>query len=214
MSAPIRVVVSCLLLLGAVFTIHLRSSGEAAQSRKPFSSFPATVGTWKGQDETILEPDTVNMLKLSDYLMRRYVGDDGGSVWLYIGYWQSQRRGAGDIHSPKNCLPGGGWEPIEASRLSIPVAGHARPISVNRYLVQKDNQMQVIIYWFQSQGNVVADELSAKIELVRGAVMRNRTDGALVRLSTPVQGGVDQTTARLTQYVQALYPILHDYLPE
>lgn len=213
MTSPIRVTVSVLLLLGAIVMIHLRSEGEAVPSRKPLSGFPASVGVWQGQDETILDPDTVNMLKMSDYLMRRYVDHDGLNVWLYIGYWQSQRRGA-DIHSPKNCLPGGGWEPIEASRLSIPIAGHSVPLSVNRYLVQKDNQMQLIIYWFQSRGTVVAGELDAKIEMVRGAILRNRTDGALVRLSSPVKGGLDQTTARLIQYVQALYPILPEYLPE
>jgi EpsI family protein len=206
--------VSTVLLLGAILTIHLRSTGEAVQHRKPFASFPAIVGSWKGQDETILDPDTLNMLKMSDYLMRRYVAADGRSMWLYIGYWQSQRRGSGDIHSPKNCLPGGGWEPIEASRLRIPVSGSSSPLSVNRYVIQKDAQMQVVIYWFQSRGTVVAGELGAKIELVRGAILRNRTDGAVVRLSSPVNGGVDQTTDRLIEYVQALYPLLPEYLPE
>ena len=214
MSAWVRVIVSTLLLLGAILLIHFRSPGEAVQNRTPFSSFPAAIGSWKGQDETILAPDTLNMLKMSDYVMRRYVDADGRSMWLYIGYWQSQRRGGGDIHSPKNCLPGGGWEPIEASLLSIPVSGHSRPISVNRYVIQKDDQMQVVVYWFQSRGTVVAGELSAKIQLVRGAILRNRTDGALVRLSSPVKGGVDQTTDSLIHYVQALYPLLPEYLPE
>jgi EpsI family protein len=153
------------------------------------------------------------MLKMSDYLLRRYVGRDGRSVWLYIGFWQSQRKG-GDIHSPRNCLPGGGWEPVEASQMTIQIPGLAAPISVNRYLIQKDNQMQVTLYWFQTQGKVVTGELSAKIELVRNALLKNRTDGALVRLSSPVQDGVDQTTARLVAYVQALYPVLHEYLPD
>jgi EpsI family protein len=205
--------VSSALLLGALLTIQFRSPGEAPQVRKQFSVFPESVGGWKAREDSNLAPDTLQMLKVSDYLMRRYEDSNGRSMWLYVGYWQSQRKG-GDIHSPKNCLPGGGWEPIEASRVNISIDGLATAIPVNRYLIQKDNQMQVIIYWFQSQGNVVADELGAKIALVRGAITRNRTDGALVRLSSPVQGGVDQTTARLTQYVQAVYPILHDYLPE
>jgi len=213
MSQSVRLVVSAVLLLGALLVVQFRSSGEAVQMRQPLSTFPAALGGWKGQEETILEPDILNMLKMSDYLMRRYVDSSGHAVWLYIGYWQSQRKG-GDIHSPKNCLPGGGWEPIEASRLSIPISGLAAPISVNRYLIQKDNQMQVTLYWFQTQGAVVAGELSAKIALVRNALLKNRTDGALVRLSSPVQGNVAQTTDRLVAYVQALYPVLHDYLPE
>ncbi len=73
--------------------------------------------------------------------------------------------------------------------------------------------MQVILYWFQTQGKVVAGELGAKIELVRNAFFQNRTDGALVRVSSPVQGGVEQTTERMVAYVQALYPVLPEYLP-
>jgi EpsI family protein len=73
--------------------------------------------------------------------------------------------------------------------------------------------MQVTLYWFQTQGKVVAGELGAKIELVRNAFLKNRTDGALVRLSSPVQGGVEQTTERMVAYVQALYPVLPEYLP-
>jgi EpsI family protein len=213
MSQSARLVVSAVLLLGALLVVQFRSSGEAVQMRQPLGTFPTALGGWKGQEETILEPDILNMLKMTYYLMRRYVDSSGRPVWLYIGYWQSQRKG-GDIHSPRNCLPGGGWEPIEASRLSIPIAGRTAPISVNRYLIQKDNQMQVVLYWFQAQGVVVAGELSAKIELVRNALLRNRTDGTLVRLSSPVQGSVEQTTDCLVAYVQPLYPVLHDYLPE
>ncbi len=207
------VIVSAALLVGVLLTLQFRSAGEAVQPRKAFSEFPARVGSWSGREETILDPDTLNMLKMSDYLMRRYVDADGHSTWLYIGYWQSQRKG-GDIHSPKNCLPGGGWEPIETSRVSISIARRPTPIVVNRFLIQKDRQMQVAIYWFQSQGTVVAGELGAKIELVRNAILRNRTDGALVRISSPVLGTVEETTDRLIRYVQVLYPTLHDYLPE
>ncbi len=213
MSQSVRLLVSGALLLGALLVVQFRGPSEAVQMRKPLGTFPATLGTWKGQEETILAPDILSMLKMSDYLMRRYTDSSGYPVWLYIGYWQSQRKG-GDIHSPKNCLPGGGWEPIEASRLSIPIPGRTTPISVNRYLIQKDNEMQVTLYWFQTQGRVVAGEVGAKIELVRNALLKNRTDGALVRLSGPVQGGVEQTTERLTGYVQALYPVLHEYLPD
>jgi len=212
MSQPTRLGISAPLLLAALLAVQLRSSGEAVPIRKPLSTFPAMVAGWTGQSDTFLDPDALQLLKLSDYLMRRYVDSSGHPLYLYVGYWQSQRKG-GDIHSPRNCLPGGGWEPVEVSRLSIEIPGLPTPIPVNRYLVQKDNQMQVILYWFQSQGDVVAGEVSAKIELVRNAFLRNRTDGALVRLSSPVQGGIEQTTSRLVAYARALYPVLVDYLP-
>jgi len=213
MRPSVRLIVSAALLVGALLAIQLRSPGEAIQVRKPFSTFPQVLDTWKRQEDSVLEPEVVGMLKLSDYLLRRYVDSAGHSTGLYIGYWQSQRKGS-DIHSPRNCLPGGGWDPVEVSRLTIPLAQPPGVIIVNRYLIQKDNQMQVVIYWFQAQGTAVAGELDAKIEMVRSAILKNRTDGALVRISSPVYGTVQETTARLVQYVQALYPILGEYLPE
>jgi EpsI family protein len=160
----------------------------------------------------VFDAGTVNMLRMSDYLVRRYVDPGGRSAWLYLAYWESQRRGA-DIHSPKNCLPGGGWEPVETTRMTIAVPG-AAPITVNHFLIQKDRHMQVVIYWFQAQGTVVAGELDAKIEMVRSAVLKNRTDGALVRISAPVQGTVQDTTEGLVRYIQSLHPILRQYLPD
>jgi EpsI family protein len=207
-----RLGVSVALLLVAFFALHFRSVGEGVPLRESFERFPGSIGAWTGRDDADLDPRVLGMLRMSDYLFRRYVDPTGRSAWLYIGYWQSQRRGA-DIHSPKNCLPAGGWEPVETARMSIPVTG-AAPITVNRYLIQKDRQMQIVIYWFQAQGTVVAGELDAKIAMVRSAVLRNRTDGALVRISSVVQGSVPETTEALVTYIQALYPVLRDYLPD
>ncbi len=213
MSQSVRVIVSAALLVGAHLAVQFRSSGEAVQMRRAFSGFPQMVGGWKAQEETILQPDILNELRMSDYLMRRYVDQAGHSTWLYIGYWQSQRKGT-DIHSPKNCLPAGGWEPVEASRLSIVLPAPYAPITVNRYLVQKDQHMQVVLYWYQSHGQALASEVAAKIELLRSAVVNGRTDGALVRVSSPVSGGAQETTDRLVKYVQTLQPLLSEYLPE
>ena len=212
MTQRARVIVSVALLLGAFGVLHFRSVGEGMQIRKPFDQFPTTLGGWKGRDDVAFEPDILKMLKMSDYLMRRYENRDRHSAWLYMAYWPSQRRG-NDIHSPKNCLPGGGWEPVEASRVQISVPGSATPITVNRYLVQKDRQMQLVMYWFQAQGTVVAGELDAKVQMVRSAILRNRTDGALIRVSAPVQGSVAETTDRLARYVQVMYPALGEFLP-
>jgi EpsI family protein len=213
MTRRARVGVSVLLLVGAFFALHFRPASEGIALRRSFDVFPASLGGWTGRDDTVFDPEIIKILRMSDYLMRRYVDGSGQSAWLYLAYWQSQRRGA-DIHSPKNCLPGGGWEPVETSRISIPVAGAGGPITVNRYLIQKDRQMQVVLYWFQAQGKVVAGELEAKIEMMRNAILRNRTDGALVRISSPVHGTVPETTEALVRYVQLLYPVLRDYLPE
>ena len=213
MRPTARLAVSAAVLVAALLVVQLRPASEAVPMRRPFESFPQTIGSWKGQDDMVLDAEALRMLKSSDYVMRRYVDGTGNSAWLYMAYWQSQRRGA-DIHSPKNCLPGGGWEPIETKRLTIPVGGAAGSITVNSYLIQKDRQLQVVIYWFQAQGAAVAGELAAKVQMVRSAVLRNRTDGAIIRISSPVSGTVQDTTDRLVAYIQSLHPILGTYLPD
>lgn len=213
MTLPVRAALAAVLLLGALLVLQFRSTGEAVPIRKSFDTFPSTIATWQERQSNNLDLEIVNLLKVNDYVMRRYVDRDGRTLWLYIGYWATQRKGA-QIHSPRNCLPGGGWEPIEASRLVVTLPPPYAAIEVNRYLIQKDRDQQVVLYWYQSQGKVVAGELAAKIEMVRSAITRNRTDGALIRVSAPVSGGVAETTESLVRYAQALYPVLGQYLPE
>jgi EpsI family protein len=213
MSQAGRVSVSLAILLGALLVLQLRSTGEAVPIRKPLDSFPATLGEWQARRGTIFSGDILATLKLTDYVMRDY-GDGGGrSLNLYIGYWDTQRKGA-TIHSPKNCLPGAGWEPVEASFVTIPLPAPHPPIIVNRYLIQKDRNQQVVLYWYQSQGQVIAGEVPAKIAMVKSALARNRTDGAIVRVMSPVSGSAQEVSERLVAYVQALYPVLGDYLPD
>lgn len=213
MRQPFRIVLSSALLFGALLVLQFRSSGEAVPIRKPLDTFPNTVQQWQGRGGMIFELDTLSVLKAKDYVMRRYQDPEGRNLWLFIGYWDSQRKGA-QPHSPRNCLPGGGWEPLEASTVTIPLAHPFAPITVNRYLIQKDRDQQVVFYWYQSQGKATAGELAARVELMKNSIMHHRTDGALVRVSSSVYGSVQETSGRLVSYIQAMYPILGDYLPD
>jgi len=207
-----RVIVSTVVLLAALLTLQFRSTGEAVPVHKPLDAFPVVLGDWQGREATIFESEILNILKVKDYLMRRYVDPAGRSLWLYIGYWDTQRKGA-QMHSPKNCLPGAGWEPLEASLVTVSLPSPHAPITVNRYVIQKERAQQVVLYWYQQHGRAIAGEAPARIEMVKSAVVRNRTDGALVRVSMPVYGSVPETSALLVQYVQAIYPVLGEYLP-
>lgn len=213
MKQHFRVAVSGAVLIGVLILLQVWSTGEAVPVRKSFDTFPITLGDWQGREATIFEVEILNVLKVNDYLMRRYVDPAGRSLWLYIGYWETQRKGA-QPHSPKNCLPGGGWEPLEATRVTVLVPGSATPITVNRLLIQKERDQQLVFYWYQSQGRPIAGEVAARIEMVKSAIVRNRTDGALIRVSSPVYGSVPETSERLVRYIQGMYPILHEYLPE
>ncbi len=210
---PGRLVLSAALLLGAFLVLQLRGTGEAVPVRQPLSEFPSSLDSWEGRPATTLDVEVLNILKVKDYLMRRYTDRSGKSLWLYIGYWDSQRKGA-QPHSPRNCLPGGGWEPLEAKRIAIPLPDGQAPITVNRFVIQKDQYQQVVLYWYQSQGRAVAGEVAARVDMVRNALTRNRTDGALVRVSMPVYGSIADTSDALVRYVQAMYPVLGRYLPD
>lgn len=214
MRQSTRLLLSGAVLLAGLLAFQLRSPGEAVPIRRALDAFPNAIGGWQSRQDTSLQTDIVNLLKIDDYLMRRYVDEAGRSLWLYVGYWASQRRGGAQVHSPRNCLPASGWEPIEASRLMIAVGGRPEPLTVNRYLIQKDRELQVVVYWYHAQGAPIAGEIPAKIQMMRSAILRNRTDGALVRVSSPVSGSVPETTQRLVRYVQALYPRLGEYLPD
>lgn len=213
MKPALRVALSLVLLVGALLALQFRSSGEAVPVRKPLDDFPASLGDWQARGGAILEPGILDVLKAKDYLMRRYEDRTGRSLWLFIGYWDSQRKGA-QPHSPKNCLPGGGWEPLEASRMMVALPRPFAPIPVNRYVIQKDREQQLVFYWYDAQGKAVAGEVAARVEMVKSSILRHRTDGALVRVSSPVYGSVSETSDRLVKYIQAMYPVLGEYLPD
>ena len=213
MKHSVRVGLSLALLIGALLVLHLRSSGEAVPIRKSLDSFPSAVGQWQAREGVLLDLDTLNVLRPKDYLMRRDQNPWGQSVFLFIAYWDSQRKGA-QPHSPKNCLPGSGWEPLEASMVTIPLPSPLAPITVNRYLIQKDQDQQLVFYWYQSQGKAIAGEMAARVQMVKDSIVRHRTDGALVRVSSPIYGSVQDTSDRVIKYIQALYPALGNYLPD
>ncbi len=213
MKPALRVALSLVLLVGALLVVQLRSSGEAVPIRKPLDDFPAALGNWQARGGAILEPGVLDVLKAKDYLMRRYEDRQGRNLWLFIGYWDSQRKGT-QPHSPKNCLPGSGWEPLEAARVAIALPRPFAPITVNRYLIQKEREQQLVFYWYDAQGKAVAGEVAARVEMVKSSILRHRTDGALVRVSSPVYGSVAETANRLVSYIQAMYPVLGEYLPD
>jgi len=206
-----RLAISSMLLLATWAFLHLWSPGEALPIRKPLATFPIDLDGWRGRETPLLSDREFEILRPSDYLIRLYQDRAGRDLVLYIGYWATQRRGA-QIHSPKNCLPGGGWMPLEAS--VVPVDLGERRIEVNRYLLQKGDSYLLVVYWFQSQGQAIARELDSRIAMVKNSLLHHRSDGAVVRVSTEVRGGVPETWDRLVDYIRVMYPKLREFLPD
>lgn len=213
-----RVILLLALLVAAAGVVARADRQEQIPLRQPFSGFPATLGDWQGVQQPRLDDQIVDVLGVDDYLTRAYFNSRREGVGLYIGYWQSQKQGD-TIHSPKNCLPGAGWLPVKQGELALaPRSGNdGRPLLVNRYVIQKGLDRQLVLYWYQSHGRVVASEYWGKFFLVADAVRLNRTDGAVVRVITPILGDSPEADldaeSRVTSFATALLPLLDQYLP-
>ena len=198
-----------LIALGMLAMQQL-NHGERIVPRAKLAGFPMVLGRWAGANVPLPER-ILRAVGLSDYLNRVYQNGAGRAITLYISYYSSQRTGQ-TIHSPKNCLPGAGWQPLESRRLTIPVAGSA-PLVVNEYLVARGTDRVLVLYWYQERGRDIASEYAAKFWLTVDALTRDRTDGALVRVTTPIDGNFARAERRSVGFVQAIFPHLAPYIP-
>jgi EpsI family protein len=206
----VRLWITTGLLLGSSVLLGTLRHGDAIVTRQPLSTLPYTLGSWTGEQRP-LQPQIVQVVRVSDYTNRIYVNQAGIPIQLYIGYYASQRTGE-TIHSPKNCLPGAGWDPIQSGYVAISLQD-GRQIVVNEDVIQQDLNKQMVFYWYQGRGRVIASEYSAKFWMIADAISRNRTDGALVRVNTPTNDGETNARVRLTQFTQLLFPDLNGILP-
>jgi EpsI family protein len=193
MKSGVRYWLMIAVLVGATTSMAYLSHGEATPPAKPLIEFPSQVAGYTKAADWELDQATLGLLGVSDYLNRGYVSKSQGLITLYIGYFRSQRTGAA-IHSPKNCLPGAGWTPMTATVYQLPL-DDGRKVPVNLYIVRKDLDEQLVLYWYQAHGRVVASEYWGKFYLVYDALRLNRTDAALVRITTPIYGR-DEEQAR------------------
>jgi len=209
-SSSVRLWITAGLLIGSFVLLRSVSHGEAVVPHQPLRELPYKLGSWTGTEQP-LEGQIVQAVGVSDYTNRIYSGQQVGLAQLYVGYYASQRTGD-TIHSPKNCLPGAGWDPVQSGYTKISVPG-GRQIVVNEYVIQQGLDKELVFYWYQDRGRVIASEYSAKFWMVADAISRNRTDGALVRLVTPLGDSEVDARARLVNFTQILFPHLVNALP-
>ncbi|MDP8986464.1 MAG: VPLPA-CTERM-specific exosortase XrtD [Pseudomonadota bacterium] len=187
---------------------------EVLPSRATFVEFPMHLGAWTGHMGS-LERVYLDQLKLDDYLLADYTEPAGRSINLYMAYYNSQRKGEA-VHSPRSCLPGGGWQFREFDQRVLPEARlNGRALRVNRTLIELGNQRALMYYWFQQRGRVITNEFEVKWYLFWDAVTRHRTDGALVRVITSVPLGSDAREAdrELTRFASRIAADLPRYVP-
>ncbi len=203
----------CVLVTGIIIgTFNERT--EIIPERASFSAYPLQLGEWAGRKD-VIEKQYLDELKLDDYIIANYSNPAGDAVNLYMAYYETQKSGAA-AHSPKSCIPGGGWQ-IQASN-TIDLRGiekEGKPLPANRLLIKKGEYGQLVYYWFQQRNRIITNEYMVKWYLFWDALTRNRTDGALVRLTTTVSPGEDISKAdeRLVKLASQAWPLMNGYIP-
>jgi exosortase D (VPLPA-CTERM-specific) len=210
--APLAI---CTFLLVAVgLTTFLVSTRQEIQpERKLFAAFPTSLGVWQGHPSS-LDVQTEQALGLTDYVLSDFTRQDGRPVNLYVAYYASQRSGQSP-HSPSVCLPGNGWQITTLERTSYSNSDLSVSLPLNRVIISQGSKRQLVYYWFDERGMKIANEYWSKLYLLKDAILRNRTDGALVRLTTPIYPGERESDAdkRLQDFTQAVVPKLVGFLP-
>ena len=213
-----RSIVLFVLFLGATGLVARQSRPEPAPARKTFDRFPEQIQGYRGQSLPPMDAKILAALGADDILNRVYVSPDRATLGLYVGFYNSQRQGD-SIHSPMNCLPGAGWEPVSRSSIAIPVTTRdgATTVDANRYVIEKGLNRQLVLYWYQSHGRTVASEYWSKFFLIRDAMRLNRTDAALVRVIVPIDSRADDgeriAEQQASEFVKSMFPLLPEYVP-
>jgi EpsI family protein len=210
----LRFWVAVLLLAGTGLLLHMRASVDRNPPSEPLSLLPAVVGGWTGDDQPVNQ-ETRDALGAGDFLSRIYALEPATEpISLFIGYFPTQRTGQ-TIHSPKHCLPGAGWV-FESSDYVDLVDTNGKPHQVGEYVIANNGTRQFVIYWYQAHGRSVASEYMAKVYMAVDAMRMNRTDGALVRIITPLTSSEDVPAAkrRAEDFAARLAPLLPRFVPD
>jgi EpsI family protein len=202
------VALSAMLLGQGTLYYAVAMRPEAVPAVPALAEFPKEGGTWHMYQDAPIEKEVQDILKADDTLNRIYVGQKPNPAFLFIAFFKTQRSGQAP-HSPKNCLPGAGWESVESDPITIAVPGRPDPIVTNRYLVARGEEKSVVLYWYQSHNRVIAGEFQAKFWLIADSIKFHRSDSALVRIVVPVQNGnADAATETAVDFVKSMFPLI------
>ena len=209
MTARFRFIFFYCMIVLTWACIHLPSIA-AVPVAKPLSDFPAICHEWRMTSQTRFSEDILNVLKPTDYLSRSYEGSNIKNVGLYIGYHDGSGK-SGEIHSPKNCLPGSGWQQVSTEQIKLdePLG----KICMVRAVYQKGESRELFLYWFQVQGKTLSDEYSLKLAEITNSIIHGRKDAAFIRVSVPFEDNEHEASAAGIRFIRDVYPLIREFLP-
>ncbi len=204
------------LAVAAVVSLALPKLPLVTPPRASLASFPLVIDDWRGSEGRIAQ-NFLDILRLDDYLLAdfRQTGV-APEVNLYVAYYEAQNERA-SIHSPEVCIPAGGWEITDLRKRTVTDVGTpSGELAVNRLVIAKGLEQQLVYYWFELRGRQMTEEYTIKLANLWDGITQRRTDGALVRVMTPVARGEDPDVAdrRLQGFVRSMYPQLTSHVPD
>jgi exosortase D (VPLPA-CTERM-specific) len=210
--------VAAVVMLGAggIASVMLQGREEIIPRHVPLNAFPLVVGDWRGSEGSLTE-DVLDELKLTEYLISSYRRPDTPvPVELYVAYYDSQRKGS-SVHSPRACLPGGGWHIDQLDVYSVPEGrGNGEALPVNRAVIAQGPYRALVYYWFMQRGRYLTNEYAVKWYIFWDSLTRRRSDGATVRVMMPIDEATDVETAsqQLDQFIRSIEPKLYYHIPQ
>jgi EpsI family protein len=199
---------ACLILVLQASASRMLKIDERNIANPGLHSLPWQMGAWKASAEQSMPPTTEAYLKPDEYIMRDYMNDQGRAIGLFVAYFKSLQNSYGP-HSPSVCLPGAGWLVSSSKIVNIPVAGRTEGIPVNSYTMEKSGERLLVLYWYQNDRDIWAQEFHAKLRLLPDLVRYHRSDVSLVRLITPLRGpSSEEEFNNCVQFTQRMFPLL------
>jgi len=193
--------ITILFLGGTLFGSRVINNRGDEPLATPLESITMEIGGWQGESDPPIRADILRELLPSSYLSRTY-RRASESVNLFVAYYANQHAGE-SMHSPRHCLPGGGWEFLSYSETDLRVPGGT--IRVNRHTIQKDGAQMSVLYWYQSRRRVLANEYTAKLFLIRDAIVERKTGGSIVRI---ISSNTPAGQQAASDFAAAIYPEL------
>jgi len=200
-----------LLAIGCLLSMGVRPQRTMPLRESLATAVPASIEQYTGTDLEI-SAEEIAVAGMTSYLFRSFStpGDKNANFSVYVGYYDRQARGH-TIHSPKNCLPGSGWSALASTTIAVPAADG--PVRANRYVLQRENERALVVYWYQGRGRVEANEYKVKADLLRDAALRRRTEEALVRIVVPIRSSEADAQQLALHAAARLVPSIYNALP-
>jgi EpsI family protein len=214
MISKVRVIIIITLLAATWYTLQTTSQVTATPIKKSLSFFPHQIADYHLSNSFQSSAGVIEMLGVDDYIQYNYIDEANTYINLYAGFYKAVGV-SGSYHSPKNCLPGGGWgiDTIKKVVLETGIENKKQSI-VSEMLIRNGAEYQVVLYWYQNRGRIIASEYWEKIYLVLDALFKGRRDGTFVRIMTVAQDGdIKGAEARIKSFAEQVMPLLDQYLP-